>query len=192
MKAVFIDIETSGLDPQVHVPLEIALCIVDMHTMECIDSFHTFVCMLEKWQFDEFSCPIALEVNGIKWEDIKDAPHETLVSLHIIEFLEKHGIFKNRSFFLAQNPTLDRIFFLKVVHHVSQEIHNLPYHWLDLASMYWMKVLVPLMSHSPFKWAPLSKDSIAQELGIPYESKPHRAMNGVNHLLECYKALRVL
>jgi DNA polymerase-3 subunit epsilon/oligoribonuclease len=38
-----------------------------------------------------------------------------------------------------------------------------------------------------FKEMSLSKDAIAARLGLPPEEKPHRALNGVAHLLACYR-----
>jgi DNA polymerase-3 subunit epsilon/oligoribonuclease len=34
-----------------------------------------------------------------------------------------------------------------------------------------------------------SKDAIASHYHLPAEEKPHRAMNGVNHLFICYQAV---
>lgn len=192
MKAVFVDTETSGLDPDRHVVLEIALIVVDLHTMECVDSFQSFVSDVNEWQLEHFSDQEALLINGITWDDIKDAPNHSVVGKNIIEFLQKNDIKEKGAFFIAQNATFDRMFFLQLVTIEDQEDHSFPYHWLDLASMYWIKVLTPLMSYNPFKEGSLSKDSIARSFTIPPEEKPHRAMNGAKHLLECFKYLRGL
>ena len=34
-----------------------------------------------------------------------------------------------------------------------------------------------------------SKDAIAEKLNLKEEEKPHRALNGVNHLILCYEKL---
>jgi DNA polymerase-3 subunit epsilon/oligoribonuclease len=39
------------------------------------------------------------------------------------------------------------------------------------------------------KFAGFSKDQIAKSLNLPPEEKPHKAINGVNHLILCYKHL---
>ncbi|MDE3048090.1 MAG: hypothetical protein KGI83_07075, partial [Verrucomicrobiota bacterium] len=42
----------------------------------------------------------------------------------------------------------------------------------------------------PLPWETgFSKDLIAQQYALPGEEKPHRAMNGVRHLLLCYQAV---
>ena len=35
----------------------------------------------------------------------------------------------------------------------------------------------------------LSKNSIAQQFQLPIEEMPHSALNGVNHLLLCYRTV---
>ena len=62
----------------------------------------------------------------------------------------------------------------------TQQELELPYHWLDLASMYWAKILTPqevngrvIRYHPSIHIPPLSKDAIAHGLGIPPEEKPH-------------------
>ncbi len=77
----------------------------------------------------------------------------------------------------------DRAFFIQLVHVELQRAMHWPYHWLDLASMYF--ALYPDIK----KEADLSKNQIAKALNLPVEREPHRAMNGVNHLMECFGAL---
>jgi oligoribonuclease len=53
--------------------------------------------------------------------------------------------------------------------------------------MYWATV-VKKEGTFPVK-SSLSKNSIGEKYHIPEESTPHLAMNGVNHLIECYIAV---
>jgi DNA polymerase-3 subunit epsilon/oligoribonuclease len=66
-----------------------------------------------------------------------------------------------------------------------------PYHWLDLASMYWALEIKKSqnLEYSLPDEILLSKDNIAKSLGLEQEAKPHRAMHGVDHLLLCYTHL---
>ncbi|EKE08172.1 MAG: hypothetical protein ACD_17C00306G0003 [uncultured bacterium] len=66
-----------------------------------------------------------------------------------------------------------------------------PYHWLDLASMYWaIAMKKATQNQGPLPWVTgVSKDQIAAQYRLPEEKKPHRAMNGVEHLLLCYEAI---
>jgi oligoribonuclease len=73
----------------------------------------------------------------------------------------------------------------------TQEKLNWPYHWLDLASMYWVAFFqkkVSLGEPIPQKMS-LSKNDIASQYQLPVEDLPHKALNGVNHLLLCYQAV---
>ncbi len=43
-------------------------------------------------------------------------------------------------------------------------------------------------NHQNINYLELSKDKIAKFYNLPPEEKPHRALRGVEHLIECYKA----
>ena len=52
--------------------------------------------------------------------------------------------------------------------------------------MYWAMHI----HKEPFPWETgVSKDKISRAYNLDPEAKPHRAMNGVNHLLLCYEAV---
>jgi DNA polymerase-3 subunit epsilon/oligoribonuclease len=57
--------------------------------------------------------------------------------------------------------------------------------------MYWVEAIRRnRLGESQLPWETgLSKDKIASAFKLPSEEKPHRAMNGVNHLIVCYKAV---
>ena len=57
--------------------------------------------------------------------------------------------------------------------------------------MYWAITLQKVKKgESPPPWQTgFSKDLIAEIYHLPKEAKPHRAMNGVSHLLLCYEAV---
>ena len=90
-----------------------------------------------------------------------------------------------------QNPSFDRAFFAQIIDPDLQEKLLWPYHWLDLASMYWAKALTKEKTEAnKMPWVTgLSKDKIATVYKLPAEGKPHRAMNGVDHLILCYEVI---
>ena len=57
--------------------------------------------------------------------------------------------------------------------------------------MYWAKCLTNKDSKTMlFPWETgFSKDLIATQHNLPSEKKPHRALNGVDHLILCYKTV---
>jgi DNA polymerase-3 subunit epsilon/oligoribonuclease len=195
VKGIFLDIETNGLDPYLHSPLEISLFIYELHTMECVCSYTTFVyCSESEWLIH--SDPKALLVNGITYEQVKRGKSIDCIAEELMALFISYKIDRRDSVFICQNPSFDRSFFNQIIPVETQNELGIPYHWLDLASMYWIKRLVPqkingriVTYHPSITRPPCSKDAIAQGLGLPPEQIPHRAFNGVIHLIDCYKAL---
>ena len=95
---------------------------------------------------------------------------------------DKFKIKRGDAAFICQNPSFDRAFFCQLIDSDKQELLNWPYHWLDLASMYWATSLK--QGRLPWETG-FSKDRIAAVYQIGPEKKPHRAINGVDHLLSC-------
>lgn len=188
MKAIFLDIETDGLDPDMHQALEVGVSIYDLHTMTCLIEYSSFLrCSERHWAFG--SDPRALAINGITFEYVKDAKEASDVCSDLAELFLAHEIDKTNSVFICQNPSFDRGFFPQIMPVETQHELELPYHWLDLASMFWSRIVDTNRDHVMKSSIPFSKDAIAEYLGIPKEEKPHRAINGVRHLISCYRAL---
>lgn len=185
MLGIFLDTETNGLNPYRHKILELAFKIVDVDSGEVKESFQSLVSQpREQW---ELSDPESLKITGFTWEEISRAPTHFQLSKDIISLLKKWGIKRGSAVFICQNPSFDRIFFSQLIDPDIQEALLWPYHWLDLASMYWA---VSIKTATALPWSTgISKDKISAIYKIPPEGKPHRAMNGVNHLLACYEAV---
>jgi len=116
---------------------------------------------------------------------------DDMVAEGIKASFSRNGIKRGNAVFICQNPSFDRIFFSQLIDADVQEKLLWPYHWLDLASMYWADCITKAKSgQSLLPWETgFSKDKIARALRLPPEEKPHRAMNGVDHLLLCYEAV---
>lgn len=188
MKAVFLDIETNGLDPDLHSALEIGVSIYDLHNMSCLSEYSSFIrCSQRCWLFD--SDERALAINKITFDDVKNAREPSEVCGDLSELFLTYDIHKSGSVFICQNPSFDRGFFPQIMSVETQQELELPYHWLDLASMFWSRIVDTNRDHDMETTVPFSKDAIAEYLNIPLEQKPHRAINGVHHLIACYRAL---
>jgi hypothetical protein len=181
---IFLDTETNGLNITKHRTLEIALKIVDMLTGEQLYAFESLVALSEEeWKRGD---PQSLKVNGFKWEEFQNAPPVSLVVSTIRHTFLEHGIERGKAVYICQNPSFDRAFFSQLIDPDLQEMLNWPYHWLDLASMYWALSL----KNGNLPWdTGFTKDKIAKFLNLPSENHPHRAMNGVNHLMLCYEKI---
>lgn len=183
---IFIDIETNGLDPARHRSLEIACQIVDLSNGGSLGEYNSVVKQsIEVW---ERSDRVSLAVNGFQWEDLAVGIEESEVADQLITLFKQMGVARGKAVFIAQNPTFDRAYFSQLIPVYRQEQLNWPYHWLDFASMYWALHVQQLRDKptAPSEEINLSKDTIAKEYGLPPEPKPHRAMNGVQHLVDCY------
>lgn len=186
MLGVFLDIETSGLDPFLHHPLEIAIIIVDLLRGKELGRYESLLQVSqEEWERRDLS---SSEVNKITWEELTLGKTRKQAAGEIEELLLHHSINNKRAFFICQNPSFDRPFFFKIIPQSRQRVLDLPYHWLDLASMYFSERLVFEQKRQEFALE-ISKDAIARALSLSPEQRPHRAMNGVLHLLLCYTSL---
>lgn len=189
MLGVFLDTETNGLNSQIHRILEIAYKIVDLNTGEVKEEFESLIAQpIELW---EKSDQESLRVNGFTWNEISQGKTQRNVSQSIIDSFTRAGIRRKKAVFICQNPSFDRVFFSQLIDSDTQELLSWPYHWLDLASMYWALAMKRAeLKEGPFPWETgFSKDLIASQYKLPLENKPHRAMNGVSHLLLCYEAV---
>ena len=189
MLGVFLDTEANGLNAQIHKILELALKIVDLKTGEVKQDYQSLIAQpFEAW---EKSDQESLRINGFTWEEVKSGKTVRHVSQQIIDLFSHWRIRRKEAVFICQNPSFDRTYFSQLIDADTQELLSWPYHWLDLASMFFaMSMDKAKKKEGKLPWEiGFSKDSIASHYHLPQEQKPHRAMNGVNHLLVCYKAV---
>ena len=178
MLGIFLDLETNGLNAFKQRVLEIAFQIIDLESGELKASYDAVVAQSkEVW---DKSNPDSLKVNGFTFEMCLLGRPESEIAKEVLTLLTKWKIKRDSAVFICQNPSFDRIFFSQLIDPDTQEKEGWPYHWLDLASMYWAKEKGSLA---------LSKNAIARKLGLAEEPIPHKAMHGVKHLLLCYQAV---
>lgn len=189
MLAIFLDIETTGLDSKIHKPIDLAFKILDASTGELKIAYQSIIKQTpENWALND---PISIEVNGYTFEEIATGKEPAMIAEEIVDIFAKLQVQRGKAVFICQNPAFDRGFFTQIIDVYTQESLNWPYHWLDFASMYWAYVSMDLKQRRvgfPEELS-LSKNSIAEGRGLPIESSPHRAMNGVDHLILCYQTV---
>ncbi len=182
MLALFLDIETTGLDCLRHRAIDIGIKAIDVSTGVEKGSYSSKIRQSEEaWGRHD---PMSIQVNGYTFEELEEGKDSQHVGQEIVEFFSFLEVQRGRAVFICQNPAFDRGFFAQLVDVYTQERLNWPYHWLDLASMYWVGLRAPFP-----EILNLSKNSIAKLYHLPPEVEPHRAMNGVNHLIDCYQAV---
>ncbi len=182
MRIIFLDSETTGLDVTKHRLLEIAFKIFDSEKKRLVSSFEAII----NQPAAVLACadPHSMSINGITEEVILTGKSERAVSAEIMNDFERAGVANGAAVFICQNPSFDRGFFNQLISVEMQKELQWPYHWLDLASMFWA-----IKKGSFEKESDISKNAIAQSFGLKKEADPHRAMNGVIHLMQCYQAL---
>ncbi len=185
MLGIFLDIETNGLNPFKHKVIEIAFKIIEITTGKLVDSYNAVLFQTQdEWKNSNLR---SLEINGFNWEDVSAGISLQDASKQILKCFAKNKIKRGEAVFICQNPSFDRPFFAQLIDPDHQEKLLWPYHWLDLASMHWA---LALLKKETYPWETgISKDKIAKAYQIPSEEKPHRAMNGVDHLVLCYEAV---
>lgn len=189
MLGIFLDTETTGLHFNRHCPIDIAFKVMDLQSGKILGAYQSLVKpSQEKWEQRD---PISMGINGLTWEEVAKGTDSDTVGKEVISFFSGMQIQRTNAVFICQNPSFDRAFFNQLVDVYVQELLNWPYHWLDLASMYWMartrqakETGIPLPDKLSF-----SKDEIAKYYQLPTESSPHRAQAGVDHLILCYQAV---
>jgi DNA polymerase III epsilon subunit-like protein len=187
MLGIFLDQETTGLDSYKHKVIEIALKIISFNSGEEIATYQSVVRHDESvWTKKD---PASIAINGFSWEEIQRGKSEAEIRSDIIGLFQTIPIIRGKAVFVCQNPSFDRAFFSHFIDSYTQEKFQWPYHWLDLASMYWacevQKTILYGRRLPEEIW--LSKDKIAEAMSLPKEQKPHRAMQGVDHLITCYE-----
>lgn len=189
MLVIFLDIETTGLDPVRNHVIDIGFKIVDHTTGELKTTYQSIICPTkEQWATHD---PQSLVINGYSWESVSVGITAAEAAAEITALFQSHGIVRGKAVFICQNPAFDRVFFSQLIGIQQQEQMQWPYHWLDLASMYWaLTVKRTMEDHQLFpEKIILSKNEIAKHYGLATEPHPHRAINGVNHLITCYEAV---
>ncbi len=189
MLGVFLDTETNGLNARIHRILDLAYKIVDLSSGKLIEEYQTILAQpVDIWEKSDSE---SLRINGFTWEEICRGKSPESAAEQVIEIFTRHKIKRKDAVFICQNPSFDRAFFAQLIAPETQEILKWPYHWLDLASMYWaLAIDRAKQNRRSLPWVTgFSKDQIASHYHLPAERKPHRAMNGVEHLLLCYEAV---
>ncbi len=110
MQAIFLDIETTGLDPLRHSPLDIAIEIVDLSSLKRLGSYQSSIRVSKQnW---ESSDPVSVQINGFTLERAESGVPLQQVRSEVMAFFEQHQVKRGRSFFICQNPPLTEVFLI--------------------------------------------------------------------------------
>lgn len=187
-RIVFFDVETSGLDPNVHEVIQLAAIAVEADGLGEIERFEA------KVQFDvSKASPEALEINSYNVEAWRSAKPRPMVVGQFSNFLRQHSTVQQisrrtgRPYNVAQlaghNVASFDIAFLRAM--FGSEfcpIRFIPLDTLQLASwaMHW----------HPNPPSDLKLGTLAQFFEIPFDGEAHDALADVAVTVEVAKRLR--
>ena len=164
---IVLDVETSGIDPQVHGLLSIGA--VDTETGE---SFYAD-CRLSE---DRTFTSIALGINGRTPESLYIGPHDVTISQDFRAWCESRNCLVG-----GQQVGSFDLLFLREVFGRAGLPWPFGYRCVDLHSVAWAK------------WGEsLGLDDILERLGLEKEPKPHNALTGAKLEAECFRRLAAL
>jgi DNA polymerase-3 subunit epsilon len=157
---VFLDIETTGLDPMADDIIEVAAMRVDPISLSVEGCFETKVAPSTGMLVD----PRAAELNGFRAEDWSEAPEIENVLPLLARFLEGCLI-------VGHNPAFDWAFLSAAFQRLGVRKPSVGHHLIDTASLAW-----PLLRHGLV--ASLSLRDLCEHYGIS-NSGAHRALEDV-------------
>ena len=157
---VFLDLETTGLNPSIHEVIEIGAIMVEGISLQPLSTFN----MKVKPEHIETASDRALQINGYNkeaWQDAKSL-QEVVEQFHQWVGSESNAVI------VAQNVCFDYQF-LKAAFDTYELPFPFDYHKLDVASMAW--ITLPNAES-------LSLSKIAKSIGLEEEPAIHRALYG--------------
>lgn len=161
------DLETTGLDASVHEIIDLAVLIIDQHTLKVRDRYHARV----RPRHIATGAKRALQVTGYSpraWTQAVDL--ETVLTAYSQK--AQNALFCSYNVFHAYS-------FLDTGFKTTGVEDPTDYHRLDLFTLAWSRLGM----------ASLNFDQICRKLDIPPEDKPHRALDGALKQLEVLRAL---
>jgi len=179
MKLIFLDCETTGLDPATNAMIQVA-GIVEIDG-EVVEEFYINCRPLK----GDFINADALAVNGVTMEDLRGYPSgsESLVSLKRIfdKYIDKYNK-KDKFYLVAQNAQFDydflKFFFVKHNdHYFGSYIH---YHKIDLIAITTVMKLAGVLDVPNMKLA-----TIMEKLGLGKQT--HDALDDVRALRKVFQ-----
>lgn len=170
----FVDLETTGLDPDVHEIIEIGLVLARQPDLQVLEEWG---CKIRPRRI-ETATPKALEVNGYTPEAWSEA-----VSLQAAmnQFTAK----TRTAILVAHKVDFDSSFIKRAMKETGQAADGsdpLGYYVLDVLSMAWQAL---------YGQVPRFRlNVVAPYLGLAAEPEPHSALNGARLLYQVYQKLR--
>ena len=166
---VFIDVETTGLDPLKHEMLEVG-AVVAHPDVDVVDVFSAKI----KPMRIESAHPRALEVNGYTEEAWADAKP-------LFEVLPSFLAFVKGAVIGGHNVRFDAGFVNAAVAQLGLDL-RIDYHLVDTCTLAYEHLV-------PHGLKSMSLANVCKFIGIPPEDATHRALAGAQKSMDVYRAL---
>src|SRR5437764_15263021 len=113
MLLVFLDTETTGIDPTKHRIIDISLKVVNPETFTTLSSYNSLISQPpEIWDRAD---PQSIQFVGMTFEELKMGKPEEVVAQEIATILNGCRLKQHSGAFLCQNPSFDRAFFSQLI-----------------------------------------------------------------------------
>lgn len=177
-KMIIVDVECTGLDPQIH-------SLVSIGALDFLNPTNQFYQECKPFPNAVIN-PQAIEYAGFSQESLNSPDKQSLNDL-MKNFMEwtKSCEFKT---FGGQNPSFD-VSFLKISVKRCNLDWPLHYRGVDLSSICYCHYLNRHQIPPVEKFKMLSLDQVLEYVGIGPEPKPHHALNGAQLSAEAFSRL---
>lgn len=163
---LLIDFETTGLDLDRSLPIQLGAVLLDKETLKEKDSFLSFI----KQDLSDMN-PVAAKIHGITDESLTDA----LSPKEVIEkFLKQFG---TEVYLASWNEMLDHTMMAKLLKEVDKDIYAHDYHYLDVWSLAYLYLV------QQGKGDVVRSEPTFQYFGLP-PRKNHDALEDCRHTAE--------
>ena len=161
-----IDFETTGLDLDKALPIQLGAVLLDKQNLEEKDSFISLIRQDVSDMSDE-----SAKIHGITQDSLNEAPDQKEV---IADFLNKFG---TEVYLASWNEMLDHTMLKKMLESVGKDIYEHDYHYLDVWSLAYL-YLVKIGRGDTIKSEPTF-----QYFGLPPRTS-HDALEDCRHTAE--------
>lgn len=170
---VFIDCETTGLEPDYHEIIEIAAARVDPGTLVIRREMDAKIQPAHPERVD----PEAVRKNGY-------TPDRWLDALSLDEALDRLSPILNGAVLAGHNVAFDRMFIEAAYHRAEQILPDIDYHLVDTASLAWPLVVAGIIERPSLRF-------LCEHFGISNEGA-HSAPADVRRTIAVYRELMSL
>lgn len=163
---LLIDFETTGLDLDKDLPIQLGAVLLDKQSLEEKDYFISYIAQDVSGMSEE-----SAKIHGINQEVLKNAPSQQDV---IRDFLNGFG---TEVYLASWNEMLDHTMLKKMLQSIDKDIYEHDYHYLDVWSLAYLHMV------RQGRGDIIKSESTFEYFGLP-PRKEHNALEDCRHTAE--------